>query len=365
MNFKKVFAGVCAGAMVASMSVCAFADDVVIPADILSSDDYGDFINPAAFVDDLSKVAKVSVNLSCDADSFGGIINIAADSNGWAWAPVDYSNETLTKNADSTYTLDADCALASTDSFAKIGIQCYWGGPVTINGIALIDADGNSLYTFPAASDDDTVEPTVVDCVYTDGKTPSYSCEVLDDISSLKVNVAMAPEADGFSFNDWCGYGVCVNHADGTKSYYQWGGASVSWGWDIDDDKVDESAGGVTGDTWLGTVAEGAVVLDIPVEKGAVVDFYTLAWDSYTGTQYTLTINDSVKAVEPTVKPDEPAVDPDEPTVKPDEPAVKPDDSNNNTSSGNDGDAAPFAALFVTAIAALGVVAASSKRKNA
>ena len=79
--------------------------------------------------------------------------------------------------------------------------------------------------------------------------------------------------------------------AEDTKTYYQWGGAQVSWGWDIDGDKNDESKDGVNGSTWLGTVTDGKLTLDIPVAKGATVDFYTLGWDSYDGVQYTVTID--------------------------------------------------------------------------
>lgn len=122
--------------------------------------------------------------------------------------------------------------------------------------------------------------------------------EVTADIAELVVDVNFADAATDeagteiFAFNDWCGYGVIVTLADGTKTYYQWGGAQVTWDWDADGDEVPDSVGGVNGETWLGTVVDGAVTLNIPVAQGAIVEFYTLSWTDYEGTQYTLGIEE-------------------------------------------------------------------------
>ena len=39
-------------------------------------------------------------------------------------------------------------------------------------------------------------------------------------------------------WNDWCSAGVAVKNPDGTVKYYQWGGASIAWAWDVNGDGV-------------------------------------------------------------------------------------------------------------------------------
>lgn len=130
------------------------------------------------------------------------------------------------------------------------------------------------------------------DCSYIDGKTASYTYTVQGDVSTITADIVYAEDqGDTFNFNDWCGNGVIVTLADGTKTYYQWGGKSVTWGWDIDDDKIEESENGINGTTWLGTVEDRKASLSIPVAQGATVEFLTLGWDSYDGVQYTVTIS--------------------------------------------------------------------------
>ena len=157
---------------------------------------------------------------------------------------------------------------------------------------------------------------TKADISFTDGKTPSYTYTVKGDIDALKVDVALSADAAaaGSGWNDWCSAGVAVKNPDGTVKYYQWGGASVNWSWDVDGDNVGETKDGVGTETWVGTVGADGGQISIPVVKGAVVDFYCLSWDSYKGVQYTFTINDEEAAV----KPGEPdPVDPVEPPVDP------------------------------------------------
>ena len=135
-------------------------------------------------------------------------------------------------------------------------------------------------------------------CAYIDGQTPSYSYTVKGDVNVITADITFSPaDGDAFSLTDWCGYGVVVNHADGSKSYYQYGGAQVSWGWDADGDQNEDSFG-VNGGTWLGN-ADGETLkatLGIPAEKGAVVDFIVTSWDSYAGNQFTVDITEGGEA---------------------------------------------------------------------
>ena len=158
---------------------------------------------------------------------------------------------------------------------------------------------------------------TKADISFTDGKTPSYTYTVKGDIDALKVDVALSADAAaaGSGWNDWCSAGVAVKNPDGTVKYYQWGGASIAWAWDVNGDGVGDTKDGVGTETWVGTVGADGGQISIPVVKGAVVDFYCLSWDAYKGVQYTLTINDEEAAVEPG-EPEEPTKpgEPEEPT---------------------------------------------------
>ncbi len=134
------------------------------------------------------------------------------------------------------------------------------------------------------------------ECAYTDGTTPSYSYTVTgENVNTVTADITFAPalEDDSFAFNDWCGYGVVVNHVNGNKSYYQFGGKEVSWGWDADGDGKEDSFG-CNGNTWLGSADAEALTakLGIPAETGATIDFIVTSWDSYAGTQFTVNITE-------------------------------------------------------------------------
>ncbi len=131
------------------------------------------------------------------------------------------------------------------------------------------------------------------DCSYTDGKSASYTYEVKGNVTSITANVTIKLPSEGdVAWNDWCGEGVKVTDADGTVSYYQWGGKEVKWNVDFDGDKTDDCIGGVDGDHWLGTVADGKVSLTIPVKgAGSKVEFYVMSWDQNPGVlQYNVAI---------------------------------------------------------------------------
>ncbi len=65
-----------------------------------------------------------------------------------------------------------------------------------------------------------------------------------------------------------------------TKAYYQFGGAQVTWGWDADGDKADDSEKGSAGTTWAGSLdsATGNGTIKVPVAKGDSVEIICLSW---------------------------------------------------------------------------------------
>lgn len=172
------------------------------------------------------------------------------------------------------------------------------------------------------------------DCSYIDGTTPSYTYTVQNDVSSITASIVYADSVDDgetFGFNAWCANGVRVTLSDGTVNLYQWGGSSVTWGWDVDGDKVADTEEGVDTATWLGTIADdGTGTLVIPVDQGATVEFVTLGWDTYDGVQFSVTISG--------------------------------DEASDDASS--DGDVAPVAYL-AAAVALAGVALVASKKARA
>lgn len=377
MNFKKVLAGACAGAMVFGMcAMPAFAA-------IQDADGNGNYIVDVATMigdADINDVYGVKVTFTeasvadMMANGGGGGFIFSTASKNWnqlQWCngcgdaeghdiQIDAETNSITRMEETPFFTAEDISGAD-GTYGQVALCQWWGGDIAIESIELLDKDGNVIDT--EADDPIVQEPTVVECAYTDGKTPSYSYTVQNNVSTITADIVYAPDQEdgSFGFNDWCGNGVIVNHADGSKSYYQWGGAQVSWGWDADGDEVDDSVDGVNGETWLGTVVDRQATLTIPVEQGATVDFLCLGWDSYAGTQYTVAISGDVAGSEE----DPSEEDPSEEQPSEEQPSEE-DPSNNDpepTPSNPDGDVAPLAGLAVVAVAALGAAVVSSKKK--
>ncbi len=347
MKFRKTLASVCAAAIaVSSLAVSAFAgDDGYEKADISFTD--GKTPSYTYTVKGDIDALKVDVALSADA---------AAAGSGWN----DYcSAGVAVKNPDGTvkYYQWGGASIAWAWDVNGDGVGETKDGVGTETWVGTVGADGGQLsipvvkgavvdfyclswdaykgvqYTLTINDEEAAVKPgepdpvdpakpiqTKADISFTDGKTPSYTYTVKGDIDALKVDVALSADAAaaGSGWNDYCSAGVAVKNPDGTVKYYQWGGASIAWAWDVNGDGVGDTKDGVGTETWVGTVGADGGQLSIPVVKGAVVDFYCLSWDSYKGVQYTLTINDEEAAV----KPSEP--DPVEP-VDPAKPAAPAD----------------------------------------
>ncbi len=126
---------------------------------------------------------------------------------------------------------------------------------------------------------------------------------VTADVDELSVTVTltdyMLDTSDGISWNDWCGGAVIVTLSDGTVNYYDYGGAKVEWGVDLDGDEANDTEGYGSA-SWVGTVSfdDGGGTLTIPVEQGATVEFVVNSWtdQGYDDVvQYTLTIAEATE----------------------------------------------------------------------
>ena len=336
MKFKKTLASVCAAAIaVSSLAVSAFAAPL---ADKLKNDNW---VNPRSYSvksaditsDDLSAVNKVVFNMNVYDINYGwnnGAVIVKTDATKDNWIQKTFGGTESDKQESK------DVVFEKTGEF-EVPVE-FTPGPngafeLMVTGVAdnafavesiALYSDAELVGTYGAdgyvkASTPEQPKPvqTKADISFTDGKTPSYTYTVKGDIDTLKVDVALSADAAaaGSGWNDYCSAGVAVKNPDGTVKYYQWGGASIAWAWDVNGDGVGDTKDGVGTETWVGTVGADGGQLSIPVVKGAVVDFYCLSWDKYKGVQYTFTINDEEAAVKP-VEPVDP-VDPVDPPVDP------------------------------------------------
>ena len=309
MKFTKTLASIAAAAIaVSSLAVSAFAADINLGKELNA--------------DELALLKDTDTTFVVEYDSPNGWDDIgfgaSIDEIG-TWASANFKAEV----GKGTLTVTV------ADILKKMGIE-------SLADASYMKVEGYNETTISkveikAADAEKPAEPkpiqTKADISFTDKKTPSYTYTVKGDIDTLKVDVALSADAAAAQagWNDWCSAGVAVKNPDGTVKYYQWGGASVNWSWDVDGDNVGETGDGVGTETWIGTVGADGGQISIPVVKGAVVDFYCLSWDSYKGVQYTLTINDEEAAVKP-IDPVDP-VDPADPgeTEVPAEPVAPAD----------------------------------------
>ena len=283
MKFTKTLASIAAAAIaVSSLAVSAFAADINLGKELNA--------------DELALLKDTDTTFVVEYDSPNGWDDIgfgaSIDEIG-TWASANFKAEV----GKGTLTVTV------ADILKKMGIE-------SLADASYMKVEGYNETTISkveikAADAEKPAEPkpiqTKADISFTDKKTPSYTYTVKGYIDTLKVDVALSADAAaaGSGWNDYCSAGVAVKNPDGTVKYYQWGGASVNWSWDVDGDNVGETKDGVGTETWVGTVGADGGQISIPVVKGAVVDFYCLSWDTYNGVQYTLTINDEEAAVNP------------------------------------------------------------------
>ncbi|MBQ2082622.1 MAG: hypothetical protein II468_03180 [Lachnospiraceae bacterium] len=148
------------GAMVAAMSVSAFAGTVNYNG-FSDSDSYGEFINPGKYVDDMTKVATVEMTFD-SIPELNGCYEVSANSDSWGWDAVNLD----TKGVVSGATIIAPCTFDAGDAgddgkgFAKVQAQYWADGTITLQQLVMKDASGAVLYDSAAGSGEVTPEPT-------------------------------------------------------------------------------------------------------------------------------------------------------------------------------------------------------------
>lgn len=305
MKLRRLFAAMSAAA-VAVASISAVASAAIADTETVFDDSWSKNIQVAAGT--ITEACKIEINVKdVKAD---GQITIKEMSG---WTAIDLTDKFTTDGSSASFDTQWGVLCISEDT-TKVTVELSADDAATLKAAGVVFAGKN--YTFVsadfAAEDEVVIDAPAADtaagasatCAYIDGKTASLTYTVTGDVDTIKVDAKWLDNAD-VALNDWCGEGVIVTMPDGTKTVYQWGGAQVSWGWDADGDKKDDSVDGVKGKTWLGTAADNAASFEVPVAQGAVVEFITLSYDGAPGVdQFTLTISGDKAAAE---TPDAPA----------------------------------------------------------
>lgn len=120
---------------------------------------------------------------------------------------------------------------------------------------------------------------------YTGVSTPGYTFDssqlaqkgIVESVT-FDITINLPIEGD-VSWNDWCGEVLALRVGDAV-TYYDFGGAQVNWGVDMDGDENPDTTG-LNGDSWLGSVADGKVTIKVPVNAETfTIDLYDNCWDT-------------------------------------------------------------------------------------
>jgi len=100
------------------------------------------------------------------------------------------------------------------------------------------------------------------------------------NVAAVAFNLSVKLPAEGdVSWNDWCGGAVAVKAGD-NASYYDFGGAQVSWGVDLTGDEQADTTGVGTA-SWVGTAENRSLSLVVPVNaEEFTIEIYDNCWDS-------------------------------------------------------------------------------------
>lgn len=251
MNFKKILAGVAAGAMVfASLAMPTFADDVYSTTGPEAGGG-GETYSLAGLEIDYTAIDEIVIEISVDSGYVNGCVGYNSVSiNNWVSVGYEISSTTGTIDVNS---LAGD--IADTDS---LQLQFWWinpiydedgnitgAGTVTVNSITIYDASGEVLYQDPAAEVVEETEPEVVETVVgplgvsynTSAKISSSDYTGVDYTSAV---LHIEPLYNDASWNDWCQIYVAVT-VDGNTTYYTVAGASATWDTTVDDNGTDDT----------------------------------------------------------------------------------------------------------------------------
>ena len=302
MKLKKILAAVAAAAVaVSTMAVSAFAANV-IDSDVDLGTSWGGTEIASDKFADVAEGDKVTVTYTITSDGDYHLVKFTANLSGWG--DLECSQQAVCNVEDPEFKhQDPDFMVVSIDGSVTYTLTAkdaenlktaggvLQGYSAKVTSVDVESGAAAEAEAAPAAEAKSNVAELNKEAGFIDGQTPSVTITNADfgvtDIKNVAIDIAIAPDAGDFAWNDWCGSAVKVTDADGVK-YYAFGGAQVTWNNDVDKDGTDDIIGGVNGDQWLGTVANRAITLDVPVNGDFTIDIITMWYDSYAGNTYTV-----------------------------------------------------------------------------
>lgn len=182
-------------ASIAACAVAASAMAVSASAAVLNPNT-DDFYCIDAITDyDVASIYGVKVDLTWEdgGEGCGGGFGFNSESTGWA--QNEFGNEGSGKtcemdaNGDFTYMSDAPI-FASTDTYAQVWIQSWWGADITVESITLLGADGNALTA--GGAEEETPEETTPAADDEADTTTTAAAEDNDDAATTTTTKAAA-----------------------------------------------------------------------------------------------------------------------------------------------------------------------------
>ncbi len=147
-----------------------------------------------------------------------------------------------------------------SDGYMGLWVQT-WGGTTTVLEMDVLGKNGEVLFG-DSVSSEEALSDSVFYCRPTPDNTSAFSFEVTEDVKTIKAHHSASKLFDGWLFN-----GLTVTYPDGIKKAYVIASSDLAGTWIVDGVETTEA---------IAVAKLGKADFEIPVEKGAVVDFYSI-----------------------------------------------------------------------------------------
>lgn len=195
-------------------------------------------------------------------------------------------------------------------------------------------------------------------------KTPGYTYTVAGDVDSIDVTATFVGTNDTVSYNDWCGSAIKVTGADGSVTWYGFGGKEVGWNASVEEEDAGEVPAAGGDDFFVIDSATGTGSFSVPVSgAGTTVAFYDLCWcqaENVENTHWTIEVSGDAEApaVDATEAPADDATE--APAAEDGADATEAPATDNKPATG---DSAPIAMVVVVMAAAATALVVMKKKE--
>lgn len=167
MKIKSVLASVAACALAVSAMALTAAAEVTNGAETGNDGKKFWSFDVKSNTADVTKVYGFEVKVTpADAampDGMGGGMGLNSESTGWKsveWGNPDSGKAVIVDTTNWTLRYINDTAFTSTDTYAQVWVQSWWGCDLTVDSVKLLDKDGNEVAQGAPASSTTTTTTT-------------------------------------------------------------------------------------------------------------------------------------------------------------------------------------------------------------